>query len=351
MKMKQLMKKTLNAVRGNGLWLTLAAGALGLPQVGWAAQCSTVSGSPTTYNFAYTIASTQNYTGYETGWRDETASGSSAIGGACTGGPDTYFTSTVGPSLTFAVAEGDTKWYDIGGNDYLQVASQIGINNVNLGQLQYQYVPFTDVNNNCQGRCGSTLASGSRVRVNFRIKRPFVGITTIASIPIFYLYANQGGAGLGTGTPIAVGYLSGTVTVPQSCELNAGQIIAIDFGSVSTGAFKTVGQIAEGVTPVSRNIGIQCKGIEAQTSLSLRVQADTVKDNMIVSDNADIGFIITDSDNNPLTPNALSSVIPFVLDDAASANVRIGAYPVSVTGQTPKVGLATGKGYLRVDFY
>ncbi|MEC5341964.1 fimbrial protein [Brenneria populi] len=349
--MKQLVKKIFVAARGNALWITLAAGALGLPQVGWAVQCSTVSGSPTTYNFTYSIASSQNYTGYATGWKDETASGSSSIGGACKGGPDTYFTAKVGPSLTFAVSEGDTQWYDIAGNDYLQVASQIAINNVNLGQLQYHNVPFTDVNNYCNGRCGATLASGSRVRVNFRIKRPFVGITNIASIPIFYLYANQGGTGQGTGSPLAQGYLSGSVTVPQSCELNAGQIISIDFGSVSTGAFKTAGQKAEGVTPVSRSIGIQCKGIEAQASLSLRVQADTVKDNMIVSDNADVGFVIADSDNNPLTPNSLSSVIPFVLDDAASANVSIYAYPVSVTGQTPKVGLATGKGYLRVDFY
>ncbi|MEE3660338.1 fimbrial protein [Brenneria sp. g21c3] len=349
--MKKLVKEIVCVTRGKALGIALTAGALGLPQLGWAVQCNTTTGSPTTYNFNYTIASSQNYAGYETGWRNESASGSSSIGGGCKGGPDTYFTSKVGPSLTFAVAEGDTKWYDISGNDYLQVASQIAINNVNLGQLQYQYVPFTDVNNYCNGRCGTTLASGSKVRVNFRIKRPFVGITTISSIPIFYLYANQGGAGQGTGSPLAVGYLSGTVTVPQSCELNAGQIISIDFGSVSAGAFKTVGQKAEGVTPVSRNIGIQCKGIEAQTSLSLRVQADTVKDNMIVSDNADIGFIITDGDNNPLTPNTLSSVIPFVLDDAASANVRIGAYPVSVTGKTPQVGLATGKGYLRVDFY
>ncbi|RLM28250.1 mannose-binding protein [Brenneria alni] len=348
--MKQILKKSMKSMYGRILLLGLAVGAYCFSQAALAVQCTNTTGSPMIYNYTYTMASTQNYVGYNTGWQEQSGSGTYALGGGCVHGPNTYFTSTVGPLLTLASTESDINWYDIVTNDYLQLASQISIRDNSTNTSPFYNVPFVDVANNCTGNCTGSLVSGSRVRVNFRIKRPFIGITNLPSFPIFYLYANQGGAGQGTGSPLAMGYLSASVTVPQSCTLNAGQIISIDFGSVSSGAFKTAGEKAEGIAPVSRNIGIECNGIEAQASLSLRVQADTVQGNMIVSDNPDVGFVITDSSGNPLTPNNLSSVIPFLLDDAASADVTIGAYPASVTGNAPTEGVATGRGYLRVDF-
>ncbi|WP_223881696.1 fimbrial protein [Affinibrenneria salicis] len=254
-----------------------------------------------------------------------------------------------GSDLSFSFTDGSANWYDITGNDYLQVASQIYVYNA-AGASSYHNVPFTDLSNNCNGKCGGTATTGSRVQVSFRIKRKFVGVTTLPSIPVFSVYGNQGGTGQGTGSPLVEGYLSGTMTVPQSCELNAGQVIAIDFGNISTGAFKTAGAIADGVKPVTRTINISCNGIDAQSSLSLRVQADTASGNAIVSDNSDVGFVITDSSNSPLTPNDLSSVLPFKLDDNESANVTITAYPVSVTGNKPEAGVVTALAYLRVDF-
>ncbi|MFP1742375.1 hypothetical protein [Lonsdalea quercina] len=57
--------------------------------------------------------------------------------------------------------------------------------------------------------------------------------------------------------------------------------------------------------------------------------------------NTDTHGRITDCSNSPLKPNDLSTVLPFTLDDAASANVTITAYPVSVTGNKPTEGVAT----------
>lgn len=81
----------------------------------------------------------------------------------------------------------------------------------------------------------------------------------------------------------------------------------------------------------------------------MRVQGEQISGNAIVSDDADIGFVITDSSNSPPKPNDLTSVLPFTLDDAASAHVTITAYPVSVTGNKPTEGVATAYAYLRVD--
>lgn len=349
--MTLLMKKNRSAMPANVWWRGVtAAGLLGIAGQASALQCTTSSGSPLTYDYTYTLASSQNYVGYVTGWNEKNDAGSYTISGPCNNQDTVYYTAQPGPSLVLASTESGVNWFDITGNDYLQVSSRIYVYNRTSAGI-FHDVPFTDVDNNCAGLCGGNATTGSRVQVNFRIKRKFVGISNIPLAPIFYLYGNQGGSGQSVGSPLVIGYMSGSVTVPQSCTLNAGQIISIDFGGISSGLFKTAGEKPEGVSPVTRTIGIACNGIDAQASLSMRLQADKVSGDMVVSDNPDVGFIVTNSGGSPLTPNDTTSLIPFILDDAASANVAITAYPVSVTGNKPQEGVATANAYLRVDFY
>lgn len=348
------MKKTMNnltpIMKIAPRWMLPAAFLALFPQWASATQCNTAAGSPITYDFDYVMSSSQNYVGYTTGWNSKSDTGSYVISGGCDPTQTVYYSTVPGPSLSYSFTDGSIKWYDIAGNDYLQIASQVFVYN-RTGGSAYNNVPFTDISNNCGGRCGTgPAATGSRVQINYRIKRKFVGQTVISMLPIFYLYGNQGGTGQGTGSPLVVGYLSGSVSVPQSCTLNTGQVISIDFGTVSSGAFTTAGVKPDGVNPATRNISIQCNGIDAQTNLTMRVQAEQVSGNAIVSDNADVGYVITDSSSSPLKPNDLSSVLPFTLDDAASANVTITAYPVSITGNKPTEGVATAYAYLRVDF-
>ncbi|MCG8710758.1 fimbrial protein [Brenneria sp. 4F2] len=347
--MKRKMIALVKFIRGKKWWLTLATLWFLLPQLAFAVQCNTATGSPVSYDFNFQFSSQQNYVGYTTGWNQKTDSGSYTISGGCNNKDTVYYTAQAGAGLSYSFNDGSANWYDITGNDYLQVASQIYVYNASGGST-YHNVPFVDLSNNCNGKCGGTATTGSRVQVSFRIKRKFVGVTTLPSIPIFYVYGNQGSTGQGTGSPLVVGYLSGTVTVPQSCTLNSGQVVSIDFGNISTGAFTTAGSKPDGVQTATRTIGIACNGIAAQTNLSLRVQADTASGNAIVSDNSDVGFVVTDSSNSPLTPNDLASVLPFTLDDNDSANVTITAYPVSVTGNKPQAGVVTALAYLRVDF-
>lgn len=146
-------------------------------------------------------------------------------------------------------------------------------------------------------------------------------------------------------------YLDLNITVPQSCELNAGQVIDINFGNISSGAFKTAGGEAQGVTPQSRSVSVKCDNIAGNAQLDLRLQADKTNGNIVVSDeNNDVGFRVTNNSGVPLIPNNLSSVIPFTLDSNARQNVTIQTYPVSVTGNKPTEGSVTSRAYLRVDF-
>lgn len=141
------------------------------------------------------------------------------------------------------------------------------------------------------------------------------------------------------------------VTAPQTCELDGSRPINLDFGSISSGAFKTAGVIANGVQPKARDISIKCDNIDGNSKLTLRLQADKTKGDIVVSDeNNDVGFRVTNNSGVPLVPNNVSSVIPFILDSSARQNVTIQAYPVSVTGNKPGEGPVTSRAYLRVDF-
>ncbi|EGS8847099.1 TPA: fimbrial protein, partial [Salmonella enterica] len=106
----------------------------------------------------------------------------------------------------------------------------------------------------------------------------------------------------------------------------------------------------QGVTPQTKTIAIKCTNVAAQAYLSMRLEAEKASGQAMVSDNPDLGFVVANSNGTPLTPNNLSSKIPFHLDDNAAARVGIRAWPISVTGIKPAEGPFTARGYLRVDY-
>lgn len=145
-------------------------------------------------------------------------------------------------------------------------------------------------------------------------------------------------------------YLSLNITVPQTCSINAGQTVIVDFGNISTGAFKTAGARAQNINPKESTLSVTCDNIASGTNLNMRLQANNVAGNIVISDNSDVGFIVTDSSDKELTPNSLSSFIPFSLDGNTRANARIRVYPASVTGIRPDEGPVASQAYLRIDF-
>ncbi len=145
-------------------------------------------------------------------------------------------------------------------------------------------------------------------------------------------------------------FLNLSISVPQSCVINSGQVLNIDFDNIPASSFKEAGKKAEGVNTISRNLSIQCDNIDASADLTMRLQADSVQGNAIVSNNKSVGFIIANANGAELTPNDLSSFIPFKLNGNSDSNVTINVYPVSIDGKTPTEGAVTSSGFLRVDF-
>jgi len=244
--------------------------------------------------------------------------------------------------------DGTRTWYRV--NEYLDTAIQI-----NAGGMRY--VPFRDiytaVGNDSNGNTQLTL--GSSGVIDLKITRPFVGTTTFDNIHIADVFLSHK-RGVYSPNPIGEVFLSGVVSVPQNCTVNAGTIISVDLGTVYSSDFTSPGQIPANYTPKSFSVPIQCNYGASLANLTLRVDGTASADNSnaLQSDNPDVGVIITDQSGIVLTPNNMNSSLPLQLnpvdDDNYSTTVTLEAYPVNTTGNTPAEGTFTTLALLRIDF-
>lgn len=232
-------------------------------------------------------------------------------------------------------------------NEYLSVAVLAG-DNANKSYIPYSEHKHVAVKNQC-GLVSSSGGGGFSAIV--RLRKKIVGFVHFSGVLLYTKGVNTYQQDPDRAPEIKY-FFSGNVMVPQSCELNEGDTISLDFGNIGAPLFSQAGagNRPAGVIPKSRKIGIKCKNIDAQAMLSMRLEADKVSGNAMVSDNPDLGFIVAGIDSKPLIPNNIDSKIPFGLDDNASATVSVTAWPVSVTGNKPAEGKFTAEGYLRVDF-
>ena len=190
----------------------------------------------------------------------------------------------------------------------------------------------------------------SKLVFKLKVIRSFINMVPIPRQTMFRVYVTTS-TGDALSTPVYTISYSGKVEVPQNCEVNAGQMSSLIWRYwrivVQQGG---AGNRPEGINPQTKTVAIKCTNVAAQAYLTMRVEAEKASGQMMVSDNPDLGFIVADKTGRPLTPNNLSSTIPFQLDDNAVANVSIRTWPVSVTGNKPTEGPFTARGYLRVDY-
>lgn len=259
------------------------------------------------------------------------------------------YVSSVSP-LEQAYSNDDIVWYKL--NEYLSASFETY---VSAGVASYIKVPFIGFSNKGGGDDYSIwthdYSSGGQGKVSIRIDKSFVGFTQFNKL-VLHNYLSLYKDTVMDGPSVADVYISGNVVVPQSCELDAGTTVTMDFGNIGSPMFSQAGagNKPEGVNPQSHMIAVKCKNIDAQALLAMRLETDNASGNAMVSNNKDVGFIVADGNRNPLTPNNIDSKIRFQLDDNSAARVPITVWPVSVTGNKPEEGKFTAEGYLRIDF-
>lgn len=269
-------------------------------------------------------------------------------------GSSTYYHTET--NLPYGHSDSVNNFFKI--NDYLEAATSIYI-----GGTREVYVPtpWKNESNNypigtgnfkCIGSVPDTrndTSTGSEGNLSLYITKPFVGSTFIESVKIVDIYASEVSGSFG-GTPIASVSINGTITVPQNCEINAGQIITVDFGKIWSGDFTTKGQKPDGYVAKNIKASMKCNNINAYTNLTIRFQSEISNDypDAIKTNNPDIGVEIIDDNGHLVLPN--TGLIPFNIDDKYEASVTFKAQPVSTTGNPPSAGQFQAQAYIRVDF-
>ncbi|MDR0236897.1 fimbrial protein [Acinetobacter sp.] len=234
-------------------------------------------------------------------------------------------------------------------NDYLQASVDYTFNGLN--------VPVPAVNTrfgSALERCITTNHVGNTTfTLTMRIAKPFVGFSYI-DVPVADFYTgDQIGSGKVNGAKQTL-HLRGRVVVPQNCIINDNVDSVVDFGNIPSYAFKEagIGNKVEGLSKANMPLSIKCNSfITNNVPLTVRVQTDNVggpANDIIVSSNPDIGFKMSDQNDNVLIPNNINSKIHF--NNTNPANIVVKAWPVSVTGNQPAAGPFQARGYFRIDF-
>lgn len=246
----------------------------------------------------------------------------------------------------------DRFWYEIPGNDYLQVSTQVYIGG---HQNKFFNVPQGSRSTLCTptDSCPGDFDTGSQANIRLKIIKEFIGKSFIVDREVALIYMGTT-FGEPTVTSVASVRLSVSIVVPQTCAFDVGDIIEFDFGAIPASAFSKAGagMPAQGVNVISKTLNVQCKNLNAGRMLTARLEANNYKGNVLVSSNPDVGFQIagSNSGNIILTPNDPLSAIPFFLDSAQRGSFILKSWPVSLTGKRPVAGPVSAQGYIRLDF-
>lgn len=238
-------------------------------------------------------------------------------------------------------------------NDYLQASVAYTYNGGRfpVPSVNSQFAMTTERCNVTPSHSGNTVFS-----VTVRIAKPFVGFSYI-DVPVADFYTGDNAAPFGSGKANGANqrlHIRGRVVVPQSCNINSDIESVIDFGNIPSYAFKVagIGNKVNGLAKANMPLTIRCNAfIPTNAPLTLRVQADTVGgpgNTIIMSNNPDIGFKMSDANDNLLIPNDINSKVNFI--NTNPAEIVLKAWPVSATGNQPAPGPFQARGYLRIDF-
>lgn len=244
--------------------------------------------------------------------------------------------------------DGAITYYEL--NEYLAVGSLVWIGG---SRQAFVAAPFTNESNRStdSGPCISqSYSSGAKGQINLYFRRPFVGQTIIPNTKLLDVYLSST-SGVMSPTPASSVYMSGTVTVPQSCEINP-QPVTVDFGDILVNDFKTKGMMPNNFTPINKHLTVACRNISQGVIISLSFQAtpDINEPTALKTNNNDIGVIIEDQDGNKIIPK--SGKLPVTMDYAAqSGTTEMNVYPINTTGNTLSIGGFEATATIRAEIH
>lgn len=199
---------------------------------------------------------------------------------------------------------------------------------------------------------------GARTRFTLYVTKPFLGELVIPDTPIASVRA---GWSTTTSPPsmsslgdIAELRIQGSITVPQDCKINQGDVIQVDLGYINTSRFTTRNEMPDGYTPVNFDIVYDCGDTSSiNNKMEMRIDGDDLLDQYTLvarrreADNTpDIGVRMARIDdthiNIPFT-NGLIGIHP-----SGRGVISLEAWPINLLGGTPAPGKFSGTATITV---
>lgn len=198
---------------------------------------------------------------------------------------------------------------------------------------------------------------GSNTTITLYVKKPFLGRLDIPATQIATVQAGWSNTLAAARTnfgDIAKIYLQGSITVPQNCTINQGNVIQVNLGYIDARRFTTRNQRPDGYTPVQFDVTYDCGDMSAiKNSLYMQISADDVVNTYSLvarrraSDNIpDVGIQVADvDDGNHLLPFSGGT---FDINQSGTGTAHLQAFPVNLVGGTLEPGPFKGTATLTV---
>ncbi|MEO3989996.1 fimbrial protein [Pseudocitrobacter cyperus] len=224
---------------------------------------------------------------------------------------------------------------------------EIGTETLIAGKLKaYIPVPFDNISNNdpSAGGCGNAImddmSAGDHGYVRIYIAAPLSGQIVIPSTKIMNLYLSK--TGVGTPSPavphIAEFYISGVITIPQSCTINAGQTIEVKFPDLRASDIRLNGASPD-ASEQTTNVTFTCSNVADGSDVSVAItgENDEHVGDYLKTSNDDIGIKITDNEGNVVAPNG-NARLPITDFGNRQGSIKFKSRPVNTTGDAPEAG-------------
>lgn len=199
------------------------------------------------------------------------------------------------------------------------------------------------------------------IGATFYIKTPILGEEIIPSTLVIQNYAClSSGAYCDPADPniqqVSNIWLSGSLTAPLSCTINAGGTIEVEFGSIVNKQFVAKGQPPQGYALKNVDISYHCDGAAVSNAdrikLTLTADQGTAEgsDRLIAKmlGRDDIGVRVFDSNQANVALDG-TFAFPVTLDEEGNGVIRLQAAPVSTQNSTPEPGKFEGNVTVKMD--
>ncbi|EMD9037665.1 fimbrial protein [Salmonella enterica] len=289
----------------------------------------------------------------------------------CSAGKAVKLVYMVSPVLT--TTGHTTGYYKL--NDNLDIKTTLKANDI-PGLVTDQIVSVntrsTQIKNNtvysaatqtgvCQGDTSryGPVNIGANTTFTLYVTKPFLGSMTIPKTDIAVI---KGAWIDGMGSPSTGDFhdlvrlsIQGNLTAPQSCKINQGDVIKVNFGFINGQKFTTRNAMPDGFTPVDFDITYDCGDTSTiKNTLQMRIDGTTgVVDqyNLVArrrsSDNVpDVGIRIENLGGGVANIPFQNGILP--VDASGHGTVNMRAWPVNLVGGELETGKFHGTATITV---